>query len=1108
MNEKSGDHRGLRTRGAGRLFGAVILVWLALAPVFAAGPYLAPGQPDGLALLAPPPAAGSEEQAADLASALAIFNGRTPAEEATAKAEENLSIFSFAPAIGTNFQAGRFPQTEALLKEVRKETSTVVGIPKNHYQRPRPFLVDQRLLLGEPESGFSYPSGHATFGTVEAALLTELYPQHTEAILETGRNLGWHRVLTGKHYPTDIYAGRVLGWAIVRELKGSEAFRHDFAACAAELAGVAAAPAVTKQEENVFRSTLSNGLRVIIVRNPLAPVVTTVINYLVGSDECPEGFPGTAHAMEHMMFRGSPGLSADQLADTAAGLGGDFNADTQQALTQYFFTAPSEHLEVALRIEASRMRGILSTEPLWDKERGAIEQEVAQDLSNPEYVFYMKLLQSMFKGTPYEHDALGTRPSFDKTTGAMLKEFHNTWYAPNNAILIVCGDVQPAKTLEEVKKFFGNIPSSKLSPRPEFPFQPVKPETQTYDTDLPYGIAAITFRFPGSDSPDYAPAQILTDVLSSQRGKLYALVPEGKALFAGFEYEGLPKSGLGYAVAGFPAGADATNLVDQVRNILAAELTNGVLPDLVAAAKRRQIAAAEFAKNSVSGLAMSWSQAVAGEGRQSPDDDIQAMRRVTVEDVNRVAKSCLHFDQAITAILTPQPSDKPISSKSFGGQESFASSKTTGARLPGWARRATREIAIPDSTLNPVVTDLANGIRLIVQPESISDTVSVFGRVKSNAKVEAPAGKDGVDRALGELFSHGTKSLDRLSFQKALDDIGAIESPGEDFSLQVLTDQFERGVQLLAENEIAPALPEDDFKIIQPQLAASAAGELKSPDHLSGRALRAALFPKSDPAQRETTPETITALTIQDVRDYHQKVFRPDLTTIVVIGNVTPATAQAVILKYFGDWQASGPKPNTLYPPAPTNATSATEVPDSSRVQVKANLAETLTLTRTNADYYALQLGNHVLGGAFYASRLYRDLREKSGLVYNVSSSFNVGLTRSIYEVDYACDPPNVSKARAIVVNNLNEISRKPVTAHELRQAKVLLLRDIPLSESSVERVASGWLSRSILDLPLDEPVRAAKIYVNLTARDVKAAYGKWLRPDDLVQITQGPSPK
>src|SRR5580658_101431 len=134
----------------------------------------------------------------------------------------------------------------------------------------------------------------------------------------------------------------------------------------------APAPTSGQSEQNVLQAELANGLRVVIVRNPLAPVVSTVINYQVGSDETPPGFPGMAHAQEHMMFRGSPGLSAGQLANLSAEIGGDFNADTQQMLTQYFFTAPAEDLDIALHIEAIRMKAILSTEELWGKERGAI----------------------------------------------------------------------------------------------------------------------------------------------------------------------------------------------------------------------------------------------------------------------------------------------------------------------------------------------------------------------------------------------------------------------------------------------------------------------------------------------------------------------------------------------------------------------------------------------------------------------------------------------------------------------------------------------------------------------------------------------------------------
>jgi zinc protease len=403
---------------------------------------------------------------------------------------------------------------------------------------------------------------------------------------------------------------------------------------------------------------------------------------------------------------------------------------------------------------------------------------------------------------------------------------------------------------------------------------------------------------------------------------------------------------------------------------------------------------------------------------------------------------------------------------------------------------------------------LANGLKLIVQPESISDTISVAGRIRNNPDLEAPKAKDGVEQALDQLLTYGTASLDRLAFQKALDDIGADESPGTEFSLDVLSSEFERGVELLADNELRPALPESDFKIVQHELADTVAGELRSPGYLRRHAMDAALLPPGDPALRHATPETITALTMADVTEYHKKVFRPDLTTIVVIGRVTPNEARTVMERYFGAWRAEGPKPETLLPPVPPNKASSTVAPNASRVQDEVTLTETLGLNRANPDYYALNLGNQALGGAFYASRLSRDLRENSGLVYTVSTSLNVGRTRGFYSIAYGCDPENVSKARAIVEKDLKDLQESQVTADALRQAKVLLLQQIPLSESSVSAIAGGFLARTNNDLPLDEPTQAANRYAAMTAQQVQAAFAKWIRPGDLVQITEGPNPK
>jgi zinc protease len=879
-------------------------------------------------------------------------------------------------------------------------------------------------------------------------------------------------------------------------------------ALALSIVACPAAQARPPQAAGVVRVTLPNGLRVIIVPDPLAPVATTVVNYMVGSDEAPAGFPGMAHAQEHMMFRGNPGLSADQLAAIAAAMGGDFNADTQQTVTQYFFTVPSEDLDVALHIEALRMKGSLDTDALWDKERGAIEQEVAQDLSNPTYVFYTKLLEAMFHGTPYDHDALGSRPSFDKTTGAMLHDFYDKWYAPNNAVLVIAGNVDAKKSLDEINSLFGDIPAKKLPPHPDVQLGPVSATALKLDTDLPYGLAVTCFRVPGSDSPDFAALNVLGDVLSSQRGTLYSLVPEGKALYAGFELSMLPKSAIGYAVGAFPQGADGEALNKQIQQILADDLKNGVPADLVDAAKRHELADEEFQKNSIEGLAMEWSNAVAVEGRQSPEEDIAAIQKVTVDQVNAVARKYLDPAAAVTAVLTPQPSGKPISSKSFGSAESLAGSPTGPVTLPEWAEAALSRLDIPKLTTNPVVSTLPNGLKLIVQQETISNSITVTGHVKSNADLEAPAGKEGVSAVLEDLFPYGTQTLDRIAFQKALDDIGANESAGADFSLGVLPDHFDRGMALLADNVLNPAFPEEAFKVVQQETAQAVAGQLQSPDYLTRRAFDASLFPPTDPSLRQATPKTVSALALTDVKDYYHLAFRPDLTTIVVIGNVTPENARAAIEKYFGGWKASGPQPPTDLPAVPPNHPGVTAVPDKSRVQVNVNLGETLGLNRFDTDYYALELGNHVLGGGFYSTWFYRDLRENAGLVYFVASSFNIGKTRGIYSVDYACDPENVSKALAIVVRDLKAIQSKPVTDEELRQAKATLLRQVPLSEGSVDSIAGGWIRRSTIGLPLDEPIIAARRYVDLTPEQVKAAFAKWIRPDDLVQVTQGPNPQ
>jgi zinc protease len=865
----------------------------------------------------------------------------------------------------------------------------------------------------------------------------------------------------------------------------------------------------TPAAEPPLRATLPNGMKVVIVRNTLAPVVTVELNYLVGGNETPEGFPGMAHAQEHMAFRGCQGMSADQAAAIFALLGGDFDADTQQSITQYFNTVPAADVDVALHAQAACLSGVDDSESEWDQERGAIEQEVARDLSNPTYKFIDRMNAEMFAGTPYSHDPLGTRPSFDKTTGAMLKAFHDKWYTPSNAILVVVGDVDPAATLAEIKTLYAAIPSHPLPPRPEIQLQTMKSDTFTLESNLPYVLGFIAWRMPGTDSPDWAAVNILADVMASQRADLYGMVPAGKALATEFGLaEQYKKASVGYGVVAQPAGQDVTPAIEEMRQIVNKYAADGVPADLVDAAKRQEIAQSEFQRNSISGLADVWSNALAAEGRNSPEEDVDAIRKVTLADVNRVAKEYLLNAATITATLQPAPNGAPVSAKGFGGAESVTKAPTKPVQLPEWAAARLNELQAPHQFIDVSDTKLPNGIRLVVRTDHTSPTVTVVGSVKHNSDLQTPTGQDGVAEVLDGLYSYGTTTLDRIAFQKALDDIAANESAGYEFSLRVLRQYFSPGVQLLAENELHPALPEQAFKITQMQTAQFVAGNLQSPGYRTSRALDMALLPSGDPVLRQTTPKTVSGLTLDEVKQYHDTTLRPDLTTIVVIGDVTADEAKSVIEKAFGDWKAEGPKPDTDLPPVPGNKPSAADVPDAQRVQDEVTLAEEVGVNRFSPDYYPLQLGNHVLGGGFYATRLYHDLRQEAGLVYTVSVGLNASKTRASYSVNYGCDPQNVSKAKALIVRDLNLMRTTNVSDAELHQAKALLLRSIPLGESSEDAIAGGLVNRALLGLPLDEPVQSAQKYAALTADDVKAAFARYIDPVNLVQIVRGPEPQ
>jgi zinc protease len=863
------------------------------------------------------------------------------------------------------------------------------------------------------------------------------------------------------------------------------------------------AQAPSSHSVDVTRATLANGLQVVVLRDTLAPVVATWMNYLTGSDE--EPITGVAHAQEHMLFRGSKALTASQFADTTAITGGSFNADTQNEITQYFFEMPSQYLDIALNLERSRAAGVLDSQKLWDQERGAITQEVTLDYSSATFRLFEKAVEHVFAGTPYADFGLGTVASFKQIQAKDLQAYYKRWYHPNNAIYVIAGNVDPQQAIAKVKALFGDIPAAKLPARRPVHLQPLTPLTLHDNSSDPITLAFVAYRVPGYGDKDYFASQILNDVLNSQRGALYELQASGKALGTFAQSVTYPRAGMSLVGSVVPVTTTGETAVTDVKTVVENYKKSGLPPELVAVAKQREVAQAEFARNSISGLASSWSQSLAVEHR-TPDEDLAALQAVTVDDVNRVLRSYYDQSTATVAISTPKEAAGSAFGSRQGEDNTFVPTEHTA--LPLFARAVLKQLKVPEQTVHPVAQTLPNGLKLIVVPAKISHTAVVRGDILNNPGLQDPAGKDGVESMVDGLFQYGTQTYDRIAYQTELDKIAASVTAGRSFSLDVLSKDFDRGVDLLADDELHPALPQQAFDIVKAQTVGTLTGAVKSPDYKKGVALAAALYPSGDPARRNATPATAGSVTLDDAKAYYAAVYRPDLTTIAVIGDVTPEHARAAIEKAFGAWKAQGPTPNVFSPRVRPNGAASAVIPATGRIQSEVTLSETLPLTYADPDYAILHLANEVLSGGFYASLLFHDLRELHGYVYTVGSSLNGGRHRSTFSVSYGADPQNVARAAKLVVDDLSSLQRKPLAVDRLTRAKALLLGELPIAKESYDGLASQLITFASTGRPLDEDRIEAQAQLAATPERVRAAMAKWIRPKDFVRIVVGPAGK
>lgn len=857
----------------------------------------------------------------------------------------------------------------------------------------------------------------------------------------------------------------------------------------------------------IAQTTLANGLRVVVVEDHAAAVVQTAMWYRTGSLDEEPGKTGLAHALEHMMFRGTKDLSGGALDDLGARLGAVVNANTAEDYTHFYFVMPADRLDLAIHIEADRMRGLLLRSSDWNLERGAVLSEIDTDQSQPVGKLVRDVRAAAYKGSPYALTALGIRSDVARASAADLRRIYDRWYAPNNATLVVTGDVRAAEVFAAAQRWFGKIPARPVPAHRELPDLPVPtgPAAVAESADYPYTVVDLAYRVPGDLDPDAPATEIVSDIMGRDRSAFYkALVLSKLTLgYNAFVDSGI-RAGTFHVLLFVTPGRDVRAARAAFETTLAAMRDGAIDSELLDAAKIGAARQAVYARDSITGLGDRYGYAFGVEGRDPAVDDA-AFAAVDRDSVARVLQRYFAAPAAV-GVLTPRAL-KPNALSSGAGastvSDNFSSRAPSGPIVMApWARAGLEKPVTTSSRVRPQAFTLPNGLRLYVQPVPANPTVFVNGSIELSPAFD-PAGKTGTGALASSLLSYGGTRYDFDAQRRTADELGADVTFGSGFSAHGLATDLDKLLDLLADGETAPAFPVTYFDLLRSQERAQVEQQAHNPDVRASIAFAKALYAPGDPALRRETVASLDAVSPADVAAYAKHYFRPDRTTIVVAGDVDPAAVRAAVERSFGSWANDGPRPAIVLPAIPPTKPSVTVIP-ADRDIVNVRLGRR-AIARTDPDFYALNLENAVLGaGGTFDTRLMDAIRSRRGLVYGVSSALLVTRERGLFTIDMNAAPQNVRAAVAAAKAELRALAAAPVATSEWNRARTKLLASATVSEESTSAIVGRCENIAANRLPVDYYATLATRYNRLTPEDGLRAFRNHLRPDAFAEVYVG----
>lgn len=867
-------------------------------------------------------------------------------------------------------------------------------------------------------------------------------------------------------------------------------------------------------QSGVYETVFDNGLKLLTMERPRLPIVTVMIWYRIGSSHSTPGKTGIAHLIEHLMFKGTSRMKRGEIDVVTQESGGTNNAFTGADYTCYFFNFPANSWETALEIEADRMVNCRWDPAEFANEKNVVLSELASSQDSPLELLTQEAETLCYQRHPYRYPILGWREELERLTLEEVSAFYRSYYAPNNATVVIVGDVEGKKAIAKTRKMFGGIPSGPAIP--EVDISEPKPLGQKRLVSLQdVKVPRFAFLFPAcaGGTFDDCVLDLIDIVLSCGRSSRFVsrLVLEEALVQSIGSYNNARKhQGIFWIHGELLPKTDMETLERAVSQELT-KLSRWPLGKYeLAKAKNIYLASSIFEEESNYDMAnkIGRLEMICGQRRLTEIPEI--VRGIQSKDIQRV--SAQYLDMQVGTLVWSLPKNGSYPAKRA---RRHAREKKSGRKSPLRGKGGRRDLSwnygkqstsiIHEGRLAVEEFVLNNGLILLVLKNSTSPCASVELYAK---RIFDPAGKEGTGYLVGQLLQEGTARHGARQFADIIDFLGADFNPNSGgVSVKLLQRDLDLTLDLIAEIVTCPLFEKKALQREQQKLMARLLSREDNPHYRGNLALHSLVYgdhPYGRPFAG--TPASVPRITRKDLLRYFKSRFLPNRSVLVVAGDVDPAQVYRRAQKVFRHWKPRPQAPEVLPEVAPPAGPVTKYIPmDKQQVVVYWGH---LGITRADPDYYKLRILDQILGeGVGFTDRLSQKLRDDLGLCYTIeaSTTTHAGELPGLVVAFFSTSPNHYRQALSTLAEEIRKLQEEPVPEQELSRVKKYMADSVFFNLEENDALVALLLKIHNFQLGFDYIRKFLAAVDEITPEDIRQAAQKHLRPDLAATVVLGP---